>query len=159
MGFGGYRVDGTDPEYVTALGTALASGVNVVDTSTNYMDGESERLVGSVLRGLVAKRDLARDEVIVVSKIGYVQGHNLKEAEARERAGRPYPEMVKYGEGIWHCIHPEFLADQLDASLDRLGLATLDVCLLHNPEYMLSEAAQREEGNLVELRKQFYRTH
>ena len=28
-----------------------------------------------------------------------------------------------------------FLADQLDASLDRLGLATLDVCLLHNPEY------------------------
>ncbi len=156
LGFGGYRVDGTDPEYATALGTALASGVNVVDTSTNYMDGESERLVGSVLRGLVAKRDLARDEVIVVSKIGYVQGHNLKEAEARERAGRPYPEMVKYGEGIWHCIHPEFLADQLDASLDRLGLATLDVCLLHNPEYMLSEAAQREEGNLVELRKRFY---
>ena len=156
LGFGGYRVDGTDPEYATALGTAFASGVNVVDTSTNYMDGESERLVGSVLRGLVAKRDLARDEVIVVSKIGYVQGHNLKEAEARERAGRPYPEMVKYGEGIWHCIHPEFLGDHLDASLDRLGLATLDVCLLHNPEYMLSEAAQREEGNLVELRKRFY---
>jgi aryl-alcohol dehydrogenase-like predicted oxidoreductase len=99
---------------------------------------------------------VARDEVIVVSKIGYVQGHNLKEAEIRERAGRPYPEMVKYGEGIWHCIHPEFLADQLDASLDRLGLATLDVCLLHNPEYMLSEAAQRGEGNLEELREGFY---
>jgi uncharacterized protein YyaL (SSP411 family)/aryl-alcohol dehydrogenase-like predicted oxidoreductase len=156
LGFGGYRIDGTDPEYATALSTAFASGVNVVDTSTNYMDGESERLVGSVLRGLVAKGDLARDEVIVVSKIGYVQGHNLKEAESRERAGRPYPEMVKYGEGIWHCIHPEFLADQLDASLDRLGLATLDVCLLHNPEYMLSEAVHQEEGNVVELRKRFY---
>ena len=73
LGFGGYRIDGTDPEYATALSTAFASGVNVVDTSTNYMDGESERLVGSVLRGLVAKGDLARDEVIVVSKIGYVQ--------------------------------------------------------------------------------------
>ena len=91
----------------------------------------------------MAKNDVARDEIIVVSKIGYVQGDNLKQAEARERSGRAYPEMVKYDEGIWHCIHPEFLADQLDASLDRLGLATLDVCLLHNPEYMLSEAAQR----------------
>jgi hypothetical protein len=156
LGFGCYRIDGTDPEQEQALATALRSGVNVIDTSTNYMDGESERIAGSVLAGLAAKNDVARDEVIVVSKIGYVQGHNLKEAETRERAGRPYPEMVKYGEGIWHCIHPEFLADQLDASLDRLGLATLDVCLLHNPEYMLSEAAQRGEGNLEELREGFY---
>jgi aryl-alcohol dehydrogenase-like predicted oxidoreductase len=156
LGFGGYRVDGTEPEYGAALRAALVSGVNVIDTSTNYMDGESERLVGSVLGSLVATQALARDEVIVVSKIGYVQGHNLKEADARERAGRPYPEMVKYGEGIWHCIHPEFLADQLDASLDRLSLAALDVCLLHNPEYMLSEALQRGETSLVELRQRFY---
>jgi hypothetical protein len=156
LGFGGYRVDGTEPEYGAALRAALLSGVNVIDTSTNYMDGESERLVGSVLGSLVATQDLARDEVIVVSKIGYVQGHNLKEADARERAGRPYPEMVKYGEGVWHCIHPEFLADQLDASLDRLGLAALDVCLLHNPEYMLSEALQRGESGRPELRQRFY---
>ena len=156
LGFGCYRVDGTDPEHGGALATALQSGVNVIDTSTNYMDGESERLVGSVLRSSVAKNDVARDEIIVVSKIGYVQGDNLKQAEARERSGRAYPEMVKYDEGIWHCIHPEFLADQLDASLDRLGLATLDVCLLHNPEYMLSEAAQRGERDLTETRERFY---
>jgi len=64
--------------------------------------------------------------------------------------------MVKYGEGIWHCIHPQFLADQLDASLDRLGLSTLDVCLLHNPEYMLSEAAQRGENDQEAQRNRFY---
>ena len=156
LGFGGYRVDGSDPEHAAALTIALRSGVNVIDTSTNYMDGESERLVGSVLRDLTGSGEVARDEIIVVSKIGYVQGQNLKEAEARERVGRPYPEMVKYGEGVWHCIHPEFLADQLDASLDRLGLARLDVCLLHNPEYMLSEAAQRGAGNLTEVRERFY---
>ena len=156
LGFGCYRVDATDPEHAKALSTALISGVNVIDTSTNYMDGESERLVGSVLRSLVTNQDLARDEVAVVSKIGYVQGHNLKEAEARERAGRGYPEMVKYGEGLWHCIHPQFLADQLDASLDRLGLSALDVCLLHNPEYMLSHAAQQVEGGLETQRERFY---
>jgi len=138
------------------LTAAVQSGVNVIDTSTNYMDGESERLVGSVLNALAAKNAVARDEVIVVSKIGYVQGQNLKNAEAREQAGRPYPEMVKYDEGVWHCIHPEFLAEQLEASLDRLELATLDVCLLHNPEYMLSDAAKRADGALDEVRRQFY---
>jgi hypothetical protein len=65
--------------------------------------------------------------------------------------------MVKYGDGIWHCIHPEYLADQLTLSLDRLGLATLDVCLLHNPEYFLSETGRHEGGDLTKVREIFYR--
>jgi hypothetical protein len=157
LGFGTYRVDTREPEHRDALKKALREGVNLIDTSTNYMDGDSERLVGSVLRELIKSGELTREEVIVVSKIGYVQGHNLKKAEAREQAGRPYPDMVKYGEGIWHCIHPEYLADQLTLSLDRLGLATLDVCLLHNPEYFLSEAAHHAGGALEAFRDAFYR--
>ena len=138
LGFGTYRIDTREPEQREALKKALREGVNLIDTSTNYMDGDSERLIGSVLGELFKNGELTREEVIVISKIGYVQGQNLKQAEMREQAGRPYPDMVKYGEGIWHCIHPEYLADQLTLSLDRLGLATLDVCLLHNPEYFLS---------------------
>ena len=69
--------------------------------------------------------------------------------------------MVKYGEGLWHCLHPQFLEDQLTLSLDRLGLKTLDVCLLHNPEYFLSDAKNRklsvDEAKLQELRGEFYR--
>ena len=157
LGFGTYRVDTREPEHREALKKALREGANLIDTSTNYMDGDSERLVGSVLRESIKGGELAREEVIVVSKIGYVQGENLKQAEAREQAGRPYPDMVKYGEGIWHCIHPEYLADQLTLSLDRLGLATLDVCLLHNPEYFLSEAAHHAAGDLAATRDAFYR--
>jgi len=157
LGFGTYRVDMREPDHREALKKAVRQGVNLIDTSTNYMDGDSERLVGSVLRELIKGSDLDREEVIVVSKIGYAQGHNLKQAEAREQAGHPYPDMVKYGEGIWHCIHPEYLADQLILSLDRLGLATLDVCLLHNPEYFLSEAAQHGGGDLAVVRDTFYR--
>ena len=156
LGFGTYRVDTKDPEHRQAFKQALAAGCNLIDTSTNYMDGDSERLVGSVLAELVKAGQLAREQVVVVSKIGYVQSQNLKLAEAREKSGRPYPDMVKYGDGIWHCLHPEFLADQLALSLDRLGLATLDVCLLHNPEYFLSEAAHRKERDLVALREAFY---
>ncbi|NOT21516.1 MAG: DUF255 domain-containing protein [Nitrospiraceae bacterium] len=157
LGFGTYRVDTRDAEHRDALTKALREGVNLIDTSTNYMDGDSERLVGSVLRELIKNRELTREEIIVVSKIGYVQGENLKQAEKREKAGRPYPDMVKYGEGIWHCIHPEYLVDQLTLSLDRLGLATLDVCLLHNPEYFLSEATHRAGRELSQLRDDYYR--
>ena len=157
LGFGGYRVDDSDPEHRRALMHALGNGVNVIDTSTNYMEGGSEHMMGTVLRESVNKRTVSRDEIIVVSKIGYVQGQNLREAEAREQAGRPYPDMVKYADGIWHCIHPDFLADQLDGSLDRLGVATLDVCLLHNPEYALSEAARSGAASLVDSRERFYR--
>ena len=105
---------------------------------------------------LVASGEVRRDEIIVVSKIGYIQGQNLKRAEAEEQSGRPYPELVKYGDGMWHCMHPDFLEDQLTLSLDRLGLATLDICLLHNPEYFLLEAAHRGGGVLEHVRNDFY---
>jgi uncharacterized protein len=157
LGFGGYRTGMEDAGHREALVAALQAGCNLIDTSTNYMDGDSERLVGSVLADLIRKGELKREEVIVVSKIGYVQGQNLKRAEAREKSGKPYPEMVKYGEGIWHCLHPEFLADQLDLSLDRLGLQTLDVLLLHNAEYFLSDAAHRGQKDIPALRQEFYR--
>lgn len=157
LGFGGYRTTTEDPEHREALTKALLSGCNLVDTSTNYMDGDSERLVGSVLSQLVSKGALKRDEIIIVSKIGYVQGANLKAAEAREKAGNPYPEVVKYGDGIWHCLHPEFLDDQLALSLDRLGLQTLDVLLLHNAEYFLSDAKHKGQTDLLLLREEFYR--
>ncbi len=157
LGFGCYRVDDSDREFDHALVKALSDGINVIDTSTNYMDGESERLVGTVLRRLIDGQQVARDEVFVISKIGYVQGENLKAAQAREASGRSYPEMVKYGEGIWHCIHPEFLADQLRDSLDRLGLATLDLCLLHNPEYYLSQQVHEKAVSVEQARLEFYR--
>jgi hypothetical protein len=156
LGFGTYRVDMQHSEHRAALKQALRTSCNLVDTSTNYTDGDSERLVGSVLAELVASGEIRRDEMIVVSKIGYIQGQNLKLAQAKEQSGRPYPELVKYGDGLWHCIHPEFLADQLTLSLDRLGLATLDICLLHNPEYFLLEAAHRGGENLEKLRDDFY---
>ena len=157
LGFGGYRAGTEDAGHRQALVDALGGGCNLIDTSTNYMDGDSEKLAGSVLAELVKKGELKREEVIIVSKIGYVQGQNLKRAEAREKTGTPYPEMVKYGEGIWHCLHPEFLADQLDLSLDRLGLQTLDVLLLHNAEYFLLDAAHRHQKDVPALRKEFYR--
>ncbi|KAB2960104.1 MAG: DUF255 domain-containing protein [Candidatus Methylomirabilis oxygeniifera] len=157
LGFGGYRIDDETPEHTEALEQALRHGCNLIDTSTNYTDGGSERCVGAVLGKLARTGTLRREEVIVVSKIGYVQGQNLELAQKREAEDRPFPEMVKYMEGCWHCIHPEFLRDQLERSLTRLQIETLDVCLLHNPEYFLSDARARRRGDLESARNEFYR--
>jgi hypothetical protein len=157
LGFGCYRVDDRTPEHREALQAALRAGCNLIDTSTNYADGASERLVGATLEALVREGGAVREGVVVVSKIGYVQGTNLDLARERERAGRPFPEMVKVSDDCWHCIHPEFLADQLARSRERLRLATLDVCLLHNPEYFLSDARKRRAGDLEARRAEFYR--
>ena len=157
LGFGCYRVDDETPAHREAMEVALAAGCTLIDTSTNYTDGGSERLVGAVLEDL-ARRDRARRErITVVSKIGYVQGQNLRVALERDSERRPFPEMVKYMDGCWHCIHPEFLQDQLERSRRRLRVATLDVCLLHNPEYFLTDAHKRAAGDLESRRDEFYR--
>ncbi len=156
LGFGCYRVDQVTLDHAEALRYALRHGINLIDTSTNYGDGESEALVGRILRELLAAGELRREEVVVVSKAGYVQGQNLKLAQEREIAGRPFAEMVKYMEGCWHCLHPEFLQDQLARSLSRLQLERLDVLLLHNPEYFLSHA-RKQRLDLPGARAEYYR--
>jgi aryl-alcohol dehydrogenase-like predicted oxidoreductase len=138
--FGCYRVSVGVAHHEKALRLALHGGVNLIDTSTNYADGGSESLVGQVLENMVDTGGLKRDEVVVVSKVGYLQGHNLALSRERKQQGRPFPELVEYAEGLEHCIHPEFLRDQLPRSLERLKLETLDFYLLHNPEYYLEWA-------------------
>lgn len=157
VGFGCYRVDEEMPEHLSALEAAVVAGCNLVDTSTNYGDGGSERAVGRGLRSLFESGRASREEVVVVSKIGYVQGGNLELVRSREREGRPFGDVVRYADGCWHCIHPDFLSDQIGRSLGRLGLERLDGCLLHNPEYFLSDAHHRRSGTLEERRDEFYR--
>lgn len=153
VGFGTYRVDDETPAHRAALEMALQRGCNLIDTSTNYTDGGSERCIGAVL----AEGDPSiRDATVVVSKVGYVQGANLMEAMKRERDGKPFPEMVKYMQGCWHCLHPEFIERQLSLSLDRLRRRTLDVYLLHNPEYFLMDAAKRGSGGTLEERREIF---
>ena len=93
---------------------------------------------------LIERETLARDQVVVVSKVGYLQGSNFELSQQRKAAGNPYPDLVEYADQLEHCIHPEFIADQLTRSLQRLNMETLDVYLLHNPEYYLGWAHKNE---------------
>ena len=139
-GFGCYRVNAGVVAHEKALKKAMTSGINLIDTSANYADGGSEKLVGEVLKDLIDSGSISRDQVVVVSKGGYLQGNNYVLSQQRKNDGNPFKEVVEYADGLEHCIHPGFLDDQIGRSLDRLGLGTLDGYLLHNPEYYLGWA-------------------
>ena len=157
IGYGTYRVHDQNEEHVETLESAIEAGCNLIDTSSNYTDGGSETLIGVVLQKLISANKIKREEIIVVSKVGYMQGQNLDQAQQRETAGNPWEEVVKYMDGCWHCIHPDFLTDQWTRSTDRLGLETIDVYLLHNPEYFLSHAKnQASQSNWDAIRDAFY---
>ena len=92
----------------------------------------------------IAAGEVRRDEVIVCTKGGYIalDGQPPASREAYEQwletslfaPGIITPdEMVRGG----HSIAPSFLAHQLEQSRANLGLKTIDIYYLHNPEEQL----------------------
>ena len=154
-GFGTYRVHNRVESHQKALKMALNAGINLIDTSSNYGNGGAEELIGNVVGQMVADGEIERSAIVVVSKVGYLQGENYKISQARKQAGDRFPDLVQYAPGLEHCIHPEFIADQLERTLTRLKMEKLDVYLLHNPEYFL-DGAKKSEMPLAEARQIYY---
>ena len=156
LGYGSYRLDEDNSDHSQSLHKALTSGINLIDTSTNYTSGSSERSIGRTIRKLVTSGEVKREEFIVISKAGFLQGNALKRMRSRVANGNAYEDIVEYSDTCWHCIHPDFIADELTQSLGRLGLASLDAYLLHNPEYFLLHAQRVGGGTRPQLLEKFY---
>ncbi len=159
-GFGCYRIDYGVIEHKLSLEYAIKNGINIIDTSSNYSNGGSEKLVGSVLENLIEQKVIRPDEIILITKGGYLQGDNLKKAIEREKAKSPFPEMIKCSPDMWHCIHPEFLRHQISQSLKYLKTSKIDIYLLHNPEYFLTywqpeESVKKNEEYYKRLKNAF----
>lgn len=154
-GFGTYRIALGNDGHALALMKAIASGINLIDTSTNYSFGASESLIGEAMKAL--EQDVKRSDLVIITKIGYLQGPLLEIAKNREQEGNPYPDMVKVGDDIWHCIHPTMLKEQLQESLKRMSTPYVDGLLLHNPEYFFKDQSLSKDMPLEEKRNEFYR--
>lgn len=86
---------------VAAVRLALQLGYRLIDTAEMYGQGGAERVVGLALRDAIAAGELRREEVFVVSKV--------------------YPHHADRRGVELACA----------ASLQRLGLQTIDLYLLH----------------------------
>ena len=136
--------DSDDARYAEALRTAIETGINVIDTSINYRCQRSERIVGTVLREAIASGTAARDEIIVCTKGGYVPLDGEAPATREEYLSYLRRTFVESGivpeedvAGGGHSLSPSFLGHQIDASKANLGVSTIDVYYLHNPEQQL----------------------
>jgi len=130
--FGTYRISDLNPQHIQALKEAIESGITMIDTSSNYMDGGAERAIALAFREFDEDK---RDSVEIVSKFGYIQGTNLLAHKEK-----PYEEVVEYSDDCYHSISKSFMQNQLTLSLQRLEVAKLECYLIHNPEYYLLHA-------------------
>ncbi len=136
--------DADDASYALAIRAALERGVNVIDSSINYRCQRSERTVGNAVRAAIGDGVVKRDEVIICTKGGYVP---LDAAAPRTRDDYlAYLQRTFVDPGIvasedvvggGHSLSPTFIAHQIKASQANLGVRTIDVYYLHNPEQQL----------------------
>jgi len=102
LNFGGVT---DEAESVAVARAALDAGINLVNTSDIYNDGESERILGVALRG-------RRDEVVLATMGGLSVG----------------PGPNQRGNSRRHLIAA------CEASLRRLGVDAIDLYQLHRPD-------------------------
>jgi len=133
--FGTYRISELNPIHIEALRFAIESGITMIDTSSNYMDGGAEKAIALAFQEF---DDDVKDRVEIVSKFGYIQNTNLKRHKET-----PFEEVVEYSQDCYHSISQSFLQDQLTHSLERLCRNSLDCYLIHNPEYYIFDAINK----------------
>jgi len=139
--------EATDRGYTDAIIAAVESGANVLDTAINYRFQRSERSVRSALAEL-ARRGYARDELLVCTKGGFLTTDGEMSADPSEYFQREYVErgLIAAADvaASCHVLAPRFLADQIERSRRNLGVETIDVYYLHNPETQLGEYPREE---------------
>ncbi|QHS17116.1 aldo/keto reductase [haloarchaeon 3A1-DGR] len=153
IGIGTYLGDPTDAvddRYRESIRLALESGVNHVDTASNYRCGRSERVVGEAL----SEAAVDRESVVVASKAGFVpfDGDRPDDPAAHVReefleTGILDADDLVHGS---HAIAPAFIEAMLDRSLDAIGVETIDCYYVHNPETQLAERSPEEVYDALE---------
>ena len=146
VAYGCWRLNGSEGEAppasgdrsgIAAVHAADDAGFNFFDLADIYGRGESERIFGLALR----QRPGMRDRVIILSKCGI------------RPPGAPNPTSpYRYDFSREHIVR------SVEGSLRRLGIETLDVLLLHRPDYLMDPAEVgaafeqlREQGKVREF--------
>src|SRR5262249_1589372 len=94
---------------------AYEAGYTLFDNADIYCGGEAERILGTVLKEVPGMRD----RVIVATKGGI------------RPAGTPQPDApARYD------FSAEYLLNACEQSLKRLGVETIDLYMLHRPDYL-----------------------
>ncbi len=151
IGIGSYLGEpdeATDRLYESALEEAVRSGVNVIDSAINYRTQRSERSFGKALSKLISVGEFRREELIVCTKGGFIpfDGSYPKDPLVYFQETYLRPGILAANDVIQgcHAMTPRYLEDQIERSLSNLGVETIDLYYLHNPETQLAEIERAE---------------
>ena len=125
--------DQTDHAYTEAIVAAIGGGINFFDTAINYRHQRSERAIGAALAQLFHPTATLSATRWYCTKAGFLTPGAV-------------PDSLKPADvvGNMHSMQPDFLADQIDRSRANLGLDTIDVFYLHNPETQFGFVTREE---------------
>ena len=125
---------------------ALGLGINFFDTANTYSAGTSEEYLGRAL-----KKNVARDKVIIASKVYFNEGHLKKEAIASEiegtlkRLGTDYLDLY-----IIHRFDASTPIEETMEALDRLVRAgkvrALGASAMYGYQFYNMQLAARDNG-------------
>lgn len=155
IGFGGAPIGGfrfalSDDEGIAVARAAAEAGVRYFDTSPYYGYGRSELLFGAALRSV------PRDSFLLSTKVGRVMAPIWpgESVEGWRRGGLPFRATFDYSrDGALRSLEQSHL---------RLGLATIDIALIHDcdvfthgdPEPSYRQALAGAWPALAELKRQ-----
>jgi aryl-alcohol dehydrogenase-like predicted oxidoreductase len=145
IGIGTYLGDWnaeTDESYARSIARFAELGGNVIDTAANYRFQRSERSIGKALK-VLREKGYGRDEIFICTKGGYLPFDGEPPRDVRKYFEETFVKtgIAEFADliGGSHCMTPKYLQSQIDQSLNNMGLETLDVFYIHNPESQLSE--------------------
>jgi aryl-alcohol dehydrogenase-like predicted oxidoreductase len=127
-----------------------SGGVNVIDTAINYRAMRSEKSIGRALLRLISDGIIARDQVFVCTKNGYITNDgDYPEVDVME-----YMQRMFISNGLmsaddissgYNVLNPNYLKRCIDKSLANMHLTTLDLVYIHNSFESWYEDITREE--------------
>ena len=138
--------EATDTNYTNAVVRAVQLGANVIDSAANYRFQRSERSIGAALQTLANEHGIARDELLICTKGGYLPFDGAPPRNLREYVEETFvkPGIASFEDivGGSHCMTPRYLQNQLEQSLRNMQLECVDVYYVHNPESQLQHVSE-----------------
>lgn len=135
----GEPTDSVDTHYRSAFTRALSMGANVFDLAVQARHQRTERAFGSWLQIAFENDTLQRDEIVVATKGGYIPFDRFPPADPQQWVIETFVEsgLVEaedFAANFHYCLAPAFLETMIELSCANLGLETIDIYYLQNPE-------------------------